>query len=52
MTRRQPTEKPAGSYKVCKQDADHPSAAEAHGRDYDGRRLKPGPGGTLYEWDA
>ena len=32
--------------------ADHPGAEAAHGRTYDGRRLKPRPGGTLYEWDA
>ena len=52
MTRRRPTEKAPSSYRRYEQDADHPSAEEAHGRTYDGERLTAGPGGTTYKWDA
>lgn len=51
MTRRQPTEKAPSTYKRYEQDS-HPDAPAAHGRDYDGRRLTAGPGGTTYSWDA
>jgi hypothetical protein len=43
MTRQKPREKAASSYRRYEQDADHPDATAAHGRDYDGEPIEDWP---------